>query len=165
VTILSRCISLAPLGSEYDAFLFASIGEDKNGMLLSVATALTRLNIDPWLEAETLARLPREAAIQRLNLLITPLTEEVATSEDAGAIAARLVTLLERSARVQIQKRQKYPLLRSCGHYYRDAHVGDGHPCFYRRLLATNDHRRRKRAAVTAPRPAPFGLRGCRHFK
>jgi hypothetical protein len=98
VTVLNRCISLSPLGSEFDNFLFAKVGEDENGMSLSVATALTRLNMDPWQEAEALARLPREAAMQRLNNLIGPLTKDVATSGDTGKIVVRLVTLLERPA-------------------------------------------------------------------
>ena len=33
--------------SEFDAFLFAHIGEEKNGMLLSVLSALARLDLDP----------------------------------------------------------------------------------------------------------------------
>ena len=49
--------SVANLGSEFDAFLFAPIGEEKNGMLLSVVSALARLNIDPWQEAANLATL------------------------------------------------------------------------------------------------------------
>jgi hypothetical protein len=37
--------------SEFGAFLFASIGEESNGMALSVISALARLGIDPWQEA------------------------------------------------------------------------------------------------------------------
>ncbi len=47
--------SNAPLGSEFDNFLFAPIGVDKNGMVLSVVSALARLDVDPWEEAEELA--------------------------------------------------------------------------------------------------------------
>jgi hypothetical protein len=43
--------SASRLGSEFDDFLFAPIGEDRNGMLLSVLSALARLDIDPWQEA------------------------------------------------------------------------------------------------------------------
>jgi hypothetical protein len=38
-------------GSEYDDFLFASMGEDRNGLPLSVLSALARLDVDPWEEA------------------------------------------------------------------------------------------------------------------
>src|ERR1700692_127825 len=53
-------------GSEFDNFLFAPIGEDRNGMLLSVLSALARLDVDPWQEAGVLAQLPGETAAQRL---------------------------------------------------------------------------------------------------
>jgi hypothetical protein len=40
--------------SEYDAFLFAAVGEEKAGLPLTVLTALTRLGFDPWREAARL---------------------------------------------------------------------------------------------------------------
>ena len=39
------------LGREFDDFLFASIGDDRNGPSLSVFSALARLDVDPWKEA------------------------------------------------------------------------------------------------------------------
>lgn len=48
--------SFATLGSEFDAFLFAAIGEDRNGMPLSVVSFLARMDLDPWYEASSLAR-------------------------------------------------------------------------------------------------------------
>ena len=53
--------------SEFDRFLFAPIGEEKNGMLLSVLSALARLDLDPWREAAELARMPKHTAKQRLT--------------------------------------------------------------------------------------------------
>lgn len=48
--------ALAPLiGPEFDKFLCASIGEDRNGTMLSVLSALARLDVDPWQEAADLA--------------------------------------------------------------------------------------------------------------
>ena len=38
----------------FDPFLFAAIGEEQNGMLLSVLSALARLDLDPWYEAASL---------------------------------------------------------------------------------------------------------------
>jgi hypothetical protein len=38
--------SASLLGPEFDDFLFATIGEQGNGMLLSVASALARLDAD-----------------------------------------------------------------------------------------------------------------------
>lgn len=88
----------ALLGSEYDSFLFAPIGEERNGMLLSVVSALARLGIDPWQEAAKLTLLPEEAARERLASLITPLSDELSIDRDALTIAARLAALLPRSA-------------------------------------------------------------------
>jgi hypothetical protein len=44
--------------SEYNAFLFAAVGEEKVGLPLTVLTALTRLGFDPWREAARLSDLP-----------------------------------------------------------------------------------------------------------
>ena len=50
--------SISVLGSEFDDFLFAPIGDDRNDMPLSVLSALARLDVDPWEEAAELARWP-----------------------------------------------------------------------------------------------------------
>ena len=67
-------------------------------MLLSVLSALARLNVDPWQEAAKLAGLPAETAIQRLGSLIAALPGGPSTQPDARAIAARLIALLPRHA-------------------------------------------------------------------
>ena len=82
------------LGPEFDNFLYASVDEARSGKLLSVLSALTRLDVDPWREAAKLARLPKEAAIQRLTALIAALPDEPSTHRSAGAIATRLIALL-----------------------------------------------------------------------
>jgi len=84
------------LGPEFENFLFAPIGEDRNGMLLSVLSALARADVDPWQEAARLARLPKETATQSLASLIAKLSGELATHLDPGTIAARLIALLPR---------------------------------------------------------------------
>lgn len=78
----------------FDAFLFAAIGEERNGMPLSVLSALSRLDIDPWADAARLARLPRDAAIAALGQSIARLPPGTWQRTDATAIATRLVTLL-----------------------------------------------------------------------
>jgi len=93
---MTRCTSLAPLGSEFDSSLFAPIGEDRNGMLVSVLSALARLDVDPWQAADELARLPQAEAIQRLALLIAPLPDGPSTHRDSGKTADRLIALLPR---------------------------------------------------------------------
>jgi hypothetical protein len=84
------------LGREFDNFLYASIDEDKSGKLLSVLSALARLDVDPWREAAKLARLPEKAATERLTELIAALPDEASAHRSAGTIAIRLVALLPR---------------------------------------------------------------------
>jgi hypothetical protein len=99
---MTRATSLSPLGSEFDNFLFAPIGQDKNGMRLSVLSALARLNVDPWQEADELARLPPESAIARLASRIAALPDDSSTHPDPGTIAGRLIELLPRQGRTNI---------------------------------------------------------------
>jgi hypothetical protein len=42
--------------AEFNAFLFARTGEDRNGMPVSVLSGLARLDMDPW--QEEAAQLP-----------------------------------------------------------------------------------------------------------
>ena len=79
--------------SQYNDFLFASIGEEKTGTL-TVLSALTRLGFDPWQEAARLADMPRNAAIQSFAATIAGLPRGDWTASDTTAIAARLVAWL-----------------------------------------------------------------------
>jgi hypothetical protein len=95
--------ALSPLiGSEFDEFLGASIGEDRTGTGLSVLSALARLNVDPWREATSLALMPREAAVVRLTALIDALPNE-GTVGISTTIAADLVALLPRDNSVNVR--------------------------------------------------------------
>ena len=54
----------------YDAFLYGSVANQEDGTPISVLTALTRGNCDPWEEAARLARLdPDRAASELVRLL------------------------------------------------------------------------------------------------
>jgi len=68
-------------------------------MLLSVLSALARLDVDPWQEAAELAQLPRKRAAQRLAGLIGTLPETASAEPDPVTIAARLIALLPRQHR------------------------------------------------------------------
>jgi hypothetical protein len=83
----------ALLGPEFDAFLFASVGKESNGGSLSVLSALAQADVDPWREAAELARMPREAANQRL------------TASAPATIADRLVKLLPRKNLASVASR------------------------------------------------------------
>jgi hypothetical protein len=90
--------ALTPLlGREFDDFLFASIGDDRNGPLLSVVSALARLDVDPWREAVDLVRMPREQAMERLTSLIASLPKGATASSSPEVVAARLIALLPRA--------------------------------------------------------------------
>ena len=81
---------------EFDNFLYAPIGADRNEMPLSVLSALARLDVDPWEEAAELSELSKETATQRLASLIARLPGGRWTPTDTRAIAHRLIELLPR---------------------------------------------------------------------
>jgi hypothetical protein len=87
----------APLRTDFDEFLLAPIGEDASGLPLTMLSALARLDVDPWEEAASLARLPVEAATQRLVSLLATVPDWRVPKGDAATIATLLVGLLHRS--------------------------------------------------------------------
>jgi hypothetical protein len=77
------------LHSDLNDFLFAPVGDEPNGMPLSVISALTRLGVDPWDEAARLAALPKVLAaealapmIARLPVVRSPRSDDVAVARD-----------------------------------------------------------------------------------
>jgi hypothetical protein len=82
------------LTSRYDDFLFAAIGEEANGMRLSVLSALVRMNVDPWEEATRLATMPKAVAQQTLISRLDLIPDRDWSPSEAKVIAARLVQLL-----------------------------------------------------------------------
>jgi hypothetical protein len=79
--------------STFDTFLFAEVGEEQNGMLLSMVSALARLDLDPWREAASLSRLSAQAAGERLTSLLSSLPSSQ-LKVLAPATVIRLVGLL-----------------------------------------------------------------------
>jgi hypothetical protein len=97
----------ALLGPEFDAFLFASVYKESNGGSLSVLSALVQLDVDPWREAAELARMPREAANERLTSLIAALSDASLASLVPATIADRLVKLLPRGSTASFTPRER----------------------------------------------------------
>ena len=95
------------LGSEFNAFLFSTIGEGRNGMPLSVVSLLARRDLDPWLEAASLAAMPADAAARRLDSLIRALPDQPLTLPDSRTIATRLIALLPRWTAPNIRPPEK----------------------------------------------------------
>jgi hypothetical protein len=85
--------AVSDLPEEYDKFLFASIGEQKNGAPLSIVTALARLELDPWDEAARLAKMPTASATAALALIIAKVSDFAAVAE-IPKLSAQLVELL-----------------------------------------------------------------------
>lgn len=87
-----------PLDKRYDRFLYASVLE-RDGLPVSVLSALTQQNLDPWEEAARLAGLPRDGAIVSLAATIYR-SGNAASQNDANEIALNLVELLPTAASV-----------------------------------------------------------------
>jgi hypothetical protein len=82
------------LHSDLNDFLFASVGDQRNGMPLNVVSALTRLDVDPWEAAARLAALPKSLAAEALAPMIAQLPIFRRQQSDNLVISQRLVELL-----------------------------------------------------------------------
>jgi len=91
-TSLSSVFSLRT--SAFNDFLYAPVGEEANGMVLTMLSALARFGVDPWLEAARLSELPREAAAKRLVSIISGMPREQWAESEVEDIAARLADFL-----------------------------------------------------------------------
>src|ERR1043165_2769056 len=78
----------------FEAFVFAPIGEERNGMTLSVLSALNRLQIDPWEDAAQLSLLSKDSAVAALGQRLALLPRGTGQMLDMTATATRLIELL-----------------------------------------------------------------------
>jgi hypothetical protein len=88
---MARSASLSTLPSAYNDFLYAVVGEDRNGASVTVLSVLARQNLDPWAEAAELSQLPRDTAARRL---ISMITASALSTTDQTTLADRLIALL-----------------------------------------------------------------------
>jgi hypothetical protein len=100
---MKSVVSKSTLGSEFDEFLFAPLGEDQNGLPLSVVSLFGRMNLDPWQEAGNLAALSAEAAGKRLALCLDTLTDPTLREAHSKATVLRLLALLPRHVSSAVQ--------------------------------------------------------------
>jgi hypothetical protein len=91
------------LHSDLNDFLFAPVGEESNGVTLSVVSALTRLGLDPWEEAARLTPLPKARAAKALAALIARLPISRTEAQDDLTVSRRLVELLPAQATPPLQ--------------------------------------------------------------
>jgi hypothetical protein len=82
------------LGCEFDRFLYASVGDDNNGMPLTVLSALARMDVDAWEEASKLTQLPQESAVTQLASLLGGIRHAPVAGLDPARIAGPLIALL-----------------------------------------------------------------------
>jgi hypothetical protein len=88
--------------SDLNEFLFADVGTERSGMMLSVVSLFARQGSDPWREADRLAELPKAVAADSLARSIAEMPQGRWNLPDAAVIAARLIGLLpKRPARVR----------------------------------------------------------------
>ena len=81
--------------TRYDPFLSAELGEERNGMPLSMISALARLDLDPLSEAAALAAMPADAARDHLSMR---LANSAATLAGASTSVDSLLALLPQGA-------------------------------------------------------------------
>ena len=84
--------------SGFNGFLFAPIGTQADGSLLTVLSALARLEQDPWATAASWARMPKADSGQALAATIAKMPVTPADQMAAADTAARLVQLLSPAA-------------------------------------------------------------------
>jgi len=78
----------------FERFLRATVGEDVNGINVSVISMLARLEVDPWTEASDLAAMPDGPARKRLNTLMNRFKDVPTRGRDQGKIISALLDLL-----------------------------------------------------------------------
>jgi hypothetical protein len=91
---MGRPVVEPSLKSEFNAFLFAPIGKNSDGMQVSVLSGLAQSELDPWAEATELALLPARSAVERLAFLIGKMPNKGWAYPDPAAVATRLIALL-----------------------------------------------------------------------
>ena len=93
---MSTSHSLSVLTTRYDGFLCAKVCDEPSGMHLSVLSALTRMNIDPWQEATRLAAMPKALAVETMKSVLVHIAGKTWHGSEATATAERLINLLSK---------------------------------------------------------------------
>jgi len=90
-----------PLRPDLDKFLHATVGEEQEGVTLTMISALVRLDLDPWEEASRLSSLDKPEAGAQLAETILRLTGTRWPLSEARRIADGLVELLPSRAQTR----------------------------------------------------------------
>jgi hypothetical protein len=101
---------LNPNPPEFERFLYAPVGEDRNGYVVTVLSALARLGLDPWQETADLVTLGRDAARARLGTLLARVRDVPALAGEHGRVARELSQLLPKGQGLLGLKRAASPV-------------------------------------------------------
>lgn len=93
--------SFGPLRPDLDRFLHAAVGEERDGVPLTMISALARLDLDPWDEAGRLSSLAKPEAGAQLAQMIVRLTGTRWLFPEARRIADGLIELLPGRAQLR----------------------------------------------------------------
>jgi hypothetical protein len=85
-------------GTPFDPFLYATVGDDRNGNAVTMLSTLARLGLEPWEAAAELAGLTRAEAGSRLDGLLARFRDVPALSQHHAATTRRLIALLPGTA-------------------------------------------------------------------
>lgn len=80
--------------SKFDDFLYEPIGDDANGVTISMFSGLSRLEIDPWRESARISALPVDLASRAIAERIGQLQISTWDISHNVRVASRLVKLL-----------------------------------------------------------------------
>ena len=97
----------------FDRFLFAEVGKDQKGNIVTVLSTFARIGLDPRREAADLAVMSRKEARRRLANLLADFNDVPALDSDAAA--NRLAKLLpkpgDRSLDTSVQATSRVPII------------------------------------------------------
>lgn len=83
---------------QFDKFLQSEVGDDRNGVSVSVLSMLARLGVDPWREASELASMPEASARRRLDVLMARFSDVPSWVPSRNDVISRLLTLMPQGA-------------------------------------------------------------------
>jgi Acetokinase family len=92
---MMSAVTTLRMGCEFDRFLYASVGNDSDGMPLTVLSALERMDVDPW--ASKLTQLSQESAVTELASLLGAFRNAPVVGLDPARVSASLIALLPRA--------------------------------------------------------------------
>lgn len=107
---MSRTDVFALKNNGLNSFLFAEVGTESNGSILTVLSVLARLGEDPWVQAAQWVRLPKSDIIDRLTNSIAQMPLPPQALSDARQTATRLIKLLPTQAIATEQPHASLPI-------------------------------------------------------